>query len=84
MLLERERQEGMPRVDEGHSRDGEHRRGAIVIGVAEVNHQYVFAGLQTEQADTWETTRLNNFVNGYADPPVNCTLSRSSARGDSS
>lgn len=48
--------------------------GTIVIGVAEVNHQYVFTGLQAEQANTWETTRLNNFVNSYADPPVNCTL----------
>src|SRR5438132_9863511 len=48
--------------------------GTIVVGVSEEKHEFVFTGLDPEQANTWETTRLNSFVNGYADPPINCTL----------
>ena len=45
--------------------------GRIVVGVHETNHGFDFSGLKPAQAGTWETTRLNNFVNIYADPAVN-------------
>lgn len=48
--------------------------GAIVIGVAERQNRFVLEGLDPNDAVTWETTRLNNFINRYADPPVNCQL----------
>ena len=48
--------------------------GYLVIGVSEDSSRLVLDGLSEKQADTWETTRLNNFINNYADPPINTTM----------
>jgi len=33
-------------------------------------------GLTSDEARSWDTTRVNNFVNRYAEPPVNATLQK--------
>jgi len=50
--------------------------GYIVIGVSEVPTGYQWDGLSTEQADTFDTTRLNRFLQNYADPPINALLKK--------
>lgn len=45
--------------------------GYLVIGVAERNSKFEYAGVTQEQAESFETTKVNNFVNKYADPPIN-------------
>jgi hypothetical protein len=54
------------------------RGGFIVIGVEEplADGAYRYTGLTSEQLRSWETTRVNQFVQRYADPPVNTTLQR--------
>ncbi len=48
--------------------------GNLIIGVAESPTGYIPEGLTEEQAGTFETSRINRFVNRYADPPINVTL----------
>jgi len=48
--------------------------GYLVIGVSEDSSSFVLDGLSEDQARTWETTRLNNFLKNYADPPINTTM----------
>lgn len=48
--------------------------GYLVIGVSEDSSHLVLDGLSEEQARTWETTRLNNFIKSYADPPINTIM----------
>lgn len=50
--------------------------GVIVIGVEEPidGGAYRFTGLTESQLRSWETTRVNQFVQKYADPPINTTL----------
>lgn len=48
--------------------------GFIVIGVGEQATGFSFDGLSPEQAKTFETSRLNRFVQGYAEPPINTCL----------
>lgn len=55
--------------------------GILVIGVDEEQHRFTFTGLQPEQAKTWETTSMNEFVNNYVDPPINCTLQQIECEG---
>lgn len=48
--------------------------GFIVLGVEERNEGFNFLGMSHEQLATFDTTRLNNFVQRYADPPINTRL----------
>jgi hypothetical protein len=46
--------------------------GWLVVGVSETASGFAFKGLTPDQAKSFDTTRLNRFVQNYADPPVNC------------
>jgi vacuolar-type H+-ATPase subunit F/Vma7 len=48
--------------------------GHIVVGVKEEPIGFSLVGLTAEMVATFETTRLNNFLQNYADPPINCTV----------
>lgn len=48
--------------------------GYIVIGVAEVSAGWSFEGLSEEQAKTFDSTKINGFVQNYSDPPINCVV----------
>jgi len=48
--------------------------GHLVIGVTETSSGPILDGLTEKQANSWETTRLNNFLNNYSDPPINTTM----------
>jgi len=55
------------------------RGGWLVIGVEEADPpgpQFRWVGLSPEEASSFETSRLNQFVQRYADPPVNCEVIR--------
>jgi hypothetical protein len=45
--------------------------GWVLIGLRESATGFIPEGLSPEQAKSFETTRLNNFVNNYAEPPIN-------------
>ncbi len=55
--------------------------GFIVIGVEETDTGFVRVGVTNEQAASWETTRLNQFVARYAEPPVNSALTKQESAG---
>lgn len=44
--------------------------GWIVIGVRESPTGFLPEGLSAEQAESFETTRVNRFINNYAEPPI--------------
>ncbi|MBE9569024.1 MAG: ATP-binding protein, partial [Proteobacteria bacterium] len=48
--------------------------GYIVIGVKENDKGFECQGLSVEQAKSFETSRLNRFLQNYADPPINALL----------
>jgi hypothetical protein len=50
--------------------------GYIVIGVSETPAGYSFDGLSDEDADSFDTSRLNRFLQNYADPPINALLKK--------
>ena len=45
-----------------------------VIGVSERPGGFSFDGVSTAQADSFDTFRLNRFLQNYADPPINALL----------
>ena len=55
--------------------------GFIVVGVAESGSGFSWDGLTLEQLASFETSRVNRFLQNYADPPVN-TLLRKVTDGD--
>jgi len=55
--------------------------GFIAIGVSEQPTGYSFDGLSPDQAKTFDTTRLNRFLQSYADPPINALLRKVSHDG---
>lgn len=55
--------------------------GLIVIGVEETGQCFRPVGLARDQAASWETTRLNQFISRYADPPVNAELLKDEVDG---
>lgn len=55
--------------------------GYIVIGVSETATGFTLDGLSETQAATFETTRLNRFVQNYADPPINASLTKTVHNG---
>jgi len=48
--------------------------GFIVIGVSETPTGLSFDGVSADQADSFDTSRLNRFTQRYADPPINALL----------
>ncbi len=50
--------------------------GYIVIGVKERGNGFEWKGLTTEQIRSFETSRINRFVQNYADPPINTLLKK--------
>jgi Putative DNA-binding domain len=50
--------------------------GYIVIGVSETPAGYSFDGISDEHADSFDTSRLNRFIQNYADPPINALLKK--------
>jgi hypothetical protein len=48
--------------------------GYIVVGVSEVAHGFSWNGLSSDEAITFDTTRINRFVQNYSDPPINAFL----------
>jgi hypothetical protein len=48
--------------------------GYLVIGVSETTDGYTWEGLTAEQANSFDTTRVNRFLQNYADPPINTLL----------
>src|ERR1700687_6091646 len=48
--------------------------GFIVIGVSEPPTGFSFDGVTSDQAKSFDTTRLNRFLQIYADPPLNTRL----------
>ena len=48
--------------------------GFVVVGVSEGGGGFIWDGLTPEQAQTWDTTRLNRFLQNYSDPPINALL----------
>jgi hypothetical protein len=48
--------------------------GFIIIGVSETPSGFSRDGLTTEQLKTFDTSRINRFVQNYADPPINARL----------
>lgn len=48
--------------------------GYIVVGVDEHGAGFNWTGVTNEQAASYDTTRINQFVQNYVDPPINCTV----------
>ncbi len=48
--------------------------GYIVIGVSESPTGFVWNGVTDEQALSFDTSRINRFLQNYVDPPINTTL----------
>lgn len=48
--------------------------GFIIIGVSEGPSGFSWVGLSPEQLGTFETSRVNRFLQNYADPPINTLL----------
>jgi hypothetical protein len=48
--------------------------GFIVIGVSEQPTGYSFEGVIADQAKSFDTSRVNRFLQAYADPPINTVL----------
>jgi hypothetical protein len=48
--------------------------GFIAIGVSEQSSGFVFDGLSTSEGDSFDTSRLNRFLQNYSDPPINALL----------
>lgn len=46
--------------------------GFIVIGVSEDSTGFIQVGLSEEQISSFETTEFNQFIQIYAEPPINC------------
>src|SRR6266705_1580956 len=55
--------------------------GFIVIGISEIPTGYSWDGLTQDQLDTFDTSRLNHFLQNYADPPLNARLRKIEHQG---
>lgn len=55
--------------------------GYIVIGVSEVGGRWLWGGLTEQQLKSWDTTRINRFLQNYADPPINLRLQKPQCGG---
>ncbi len=50
--------------------------GFIVIGVEETKNGFSLKGLTTDQIASFQSEEINRFVQRYAEPPINTTLSK--------
>jgi hypothetical protein len=50
--------------------------GSIVIGVDDTSTGFVPTGLTSDALKSWESTRINNFIQSYASPPVNVQIAK--------
>jgi hypothetical protein len=50
--------------------------GSIVIGVDDTPTGFVPTGLTPDALKSWESTRVNNFIQTYASPPVNVQIAK--------
>jgi hypothetical protein len=48
--------------------------GMIAIGVSETSAGFSWDGMSEEQAASYDTSRINRFLQEYADPPINALL----------
>ncbi|MCK4820609.1 ATP-binding protein, partial [bacterium] len=55
--------------------------GYLIIGVNEIPNGFDFAGLSDDQLATYDTTKINQFINKYADPPTNTTVNKVPYKG---
>lgn len=56
--------------------------GYIIVGVREKAQGFEWEGLTVEQAESFETSRINRFVQNYADPPINTLLRKIDHEGN--
>lgn len=54
--------------------------GWIVVGVGETPSGFTWDGLSEDQCKSWETSRLNRFLQNYADPPINTHVIKHSSQ----
>ena len=50
--------------------------GFLVIGVAEEGEELEWLGLTKDQISSFDTSRVNRFLQNYADPPINCIVAK--------
>ncbi len=56
--------------------------GLIIFGVDELlDKSFRRSGVPSDMLSSWETTRVNNFVQTYADPPINVLMRRLTDNG---
>jgi hypothetical protein len=55
--------------------------GMIAIGVSEASTGFVWDGMSEEQAASYDTSRINRFLQEYADPPINALLRKVAHEG---
>ncbi len=55
--------------------------GYIVIGVAERSEGFELVGVSSDQAGSYESTALCQFIQKYSDPPINVRVQKVSHRG---
>jgi predicted HTH transcriptional regulator len=55
--------------------------GFIVIGVSESSSGLSWDDMMTSQLDSFDTSRLNRFLQNYADPPINARLRKIEHQG---
>ncbi len=55
--------------------------GWIVVGVSETDSKFDWDGLSDEQCKSFETSRVNRFLQNYSDPPINALLIKHASQG---
>ncbi len=55
--------------------------GFIVIGVSETPTGIDHQGLSEPQLASFDTSRVNRFLQNYTDPPINCTIAKKDVDG---
>lgn len=48
--------------------------GNLVIGVSETSNGWSFDGMSEAEVKTFDSTKINRFVQNYSDPPINCIV----------
>lgn len=56
--------------------------GWIAVGVSEIPTGFSWDGLTDEQCKSFETSRLNRFLQNYADPPINAHVIKHTSQGN--
>lgn len=56
--------------------------GWLIIGIRETDNGFEECGLSLDQVSSFESTRVNSFLNIYADPPINTRVHKPKVRGN--